>query len=605
MTQDLAGNAYSWEQLELRFTWPEQTVYELIRPVVLFGQTAAERSRQTGRPARTIRQQVQRFNEQGLRSFCPDQPPTPWQWLPKGQLPDHIKEYLVRLRAEYSKLSVGEIGRICQLCFGRKPDDKTIRKLLNTFPMPVLTTRRFAFYSEMASPGAGRMAIVTLFDEGWSVKSIAGYLRVSRPTVYATLKRRAEAEAEAQTGSAIQNMAKVLADKSHARKDGLRKVNLRTIRAVHTLSQNPLLGKYRVSAALMQQGIELSPASCGLLLRRLRQTQPVSTDQNLQSLNNTNNKIKKEFPYHSQRRHQYWSVDVRYIEKHKLGEKPFYVISILENYSRAILASAVSRSQDEKAWLAVLYEAIRVHGIPEVLVSDSGSIFLANRSKQIYEKLGIRKEQIQRRQAWQNLIETQWNVQRRMADYHFGRAADWEAVLAVHRNWWLDFNYQEHWAHKGQAPHRRSPAAVLGWVRGKLCEQARLEEIFYGSSHQRKFSCAGYVRFRNWKVYGELGLARSLGQVRLLGEKLSVEFNKQTLAEYSFEYAPDKQSLTKLSCSQLYDTIYRSPQLNLWSEQQIKWYKVLQCARITHRPNKKSQNLYQQLTFFEIYDVAS
>ena len=30
-----------WPILQTRFTWPEQLVYELIRPVVLFGQTPA------------------------------------------------------------------------------------------------------------------------------------------------------------------------------------------------------------------------------------------------------------------------------------------------------------------------------------------------------------------------------------------------------------------------------------------------------------------------------------------------------------------------------------------------------------------------------------
>lgn len=37
-----------WEQLELLCAWPEQVRYELIRPMALFGASAAERSRQTG-----------------------------------------------------------------------------------------------------------------------------------------------------------------------------------------------------------------------------------------------------------------------------------------------------------------------------------------------------------------------------------------------------------------------------------------------------------------------------------------------------------------------------------------------------------------------------
>jgi hypothetical protein len=36
-----------WQQLELRFTNPTQRTYELIRPVVLFGQSPRERAQET------------------------------------------------------------------------------------------------------------------------------------------------------------------------------------------------------------------------------------------------------------------------------------------------------------------------------------------------------------------------------------------------------------------------------------------------------------------------------------------------------------------------------------------------------------------------------
>jgi len=37
-----------WQQLRLLAEWPEQEAYELIRPIVLFGQSPAERAKQTG-----------------------------------------------------------------------------------------------------------------------------------------------------------------------------------------------------------------------------------------------------------------------------------------------------------------------------------------------------------------------------------------------------------------------------------------------------------------------------------------------------------------------------------------------------------------------------
>jgi putative transposase len=70
-------------------------------------------------------------------------------------------------------------------------------------------------------------------------------------------------------------------------------------------------------------------------------------------------------------------------------DKPVYVISVLENYSRALLASVISPRQDLAAYLIVLRAAIEARGAPDVLVSESGSIFRANPARAIYRALGI------------------------------------------------------------------------------------------------------------------------------------------------------------------------------------------------------------------------
>jgi putative transposase len=43
-----------WQQLQFQLDWPEQSKYELIRPVVVFGRPPVELARQTGVSARTI-----------------------------------------------------------------------------------------------------------------------------------------------------------------------------------------------------------------------------------------------------------------------------------------------------------------------------------------------------------------------------------------------------------------------------------------------------------------------------------------------------------------------------------------------------------------------
>ena len=132
-------------------------------------------------------------------------------------------------------------------------------------------------------------------------------------------------------------------------------------------------------------------------------------------------------PFAAAYRHHYWSVDVRYIEDHgSATSKPVYVISILENFSRALLASVLSPRQDLTAYLIVLRAAIEAHGAPEVLVSDGGSIFKAKQAQAIYARAGDRaSSQIDSGQPWQNYIETHFNVMRRMADHHYAHATTW------------------------------------------------------------------------------------------------------------------------------------------------------------------------------------
>lgn len=119
----------------------------------------------------------------------------------------------------------------------------------------------------------------------------------------------------------------------------------------------------------------------------------------------------KPLPFQATQPHEYWFFDIRYLDHH-LGDFKVYSITLLDGYSRAILASLLSRSQDLAAVLMVLYAAIRQHGVPAALVTDSGGVFLAHHAQRIYAALGIRKAEIARRQAWQSLIEANFGVLR-------------------------------------------------------------------------------------------------------------------------------------------------------------------------------------------------
>lgn len=182
----------------------------------------------------------------------------------------------------------------------------------------------------------------------------------------------------------------------------MRKVTLAAIEEVRKLARNPQIGAFRVHAALKQKGFELSRATCGRILARVREIYGYDKPK-------IGGGAKRIMPFAASRHHEYWTADVRYLDmldERLLTEGMVYTIAIIENYSRAVLASSVTRRQDLNAFLAFLYRAVQEYGPPEAFVTDSGSIFLANRAQAIYRALGIRKVEIEKGQPWQSYIES-------------------------------------------------------------------------------------------------------------------------------------------------------------------------------------------------------
>ncbi len=560
-----------WRQLQLLVQFPEQLGYELVRPVVLFGLSPAERARQTNTPQRTLYRQAARFETEGMASLFA---PTREQ---RRHLPLEIRQAIVALKAEYPLFRPHQIATICEVRFGRRPGARTIKRILATESHPGAVTRRYPPYHQIPEAAERRLAVIRLHSEGWTKQNIAGYLEVSRETIHTTLRRWIE---EGVYG---------LDDKSHARRPGVNKVDLQTIALVRELQENPELGAFRMHAALRQVGIELSPRTCGRILARNRELYGLPKPAR-------GRKEPKTMPFRASRRHQYWTVDIRYLE-HGIDDERVYCITILENYSRAVLASAVSHRQNLTAYLMVLHAAIHQHGVPEALVSDGGGVFRATPrgcpARQIYQTLGISKVEIARRQPWQSYIETQFNVQRRMADWHFRQAENWSELKAAHDRWVVDFNYQSHWAHRHREDGRHSPAEVLGWVSGRQYTPDVLHRAFYTSRFGRRLNRAGYLRFRHWRLYGERGLAGQAAAVWLYGEQLTVAFADEALAEYRVSYQPGQRQFNAVVEAQLFETPYRSPQLSFWERDELEWFSVIRvppyATRHRHLPLNTAQ----------------
>jgi putative transposase len=566
-----------WQQLQFQLDWPEQTRYELIRPVVVFGAPPVERAQQTGVSARTIYRRVSRFDDLGMQSLFEAEPVED-----KRALPVAIRQTIVQLKAEYPPFRANELATICEVRFERRPSRTTIKKILATEPAPAGAQRRFPRYAEMADPTERRGAILRLHAEGWNIASIAGYLGTTRRRVYETMKRWWQ---EGPAG---------LEDKAPIPHQVATKTTLWAMNEARKLQQNPELGAFHLRVALKQLGIILSTRTCGRILARNRK---------LYGLRGPEAKPRepKAMPFKADRRHQYWTTDIRYLD-HQLGGGNVYCISILENYSRLVVASTLSRTQDTTAFLAVLLMAVREYGAPDTLVSDGGGVFRAKRVMTIYKELGIAKEQIARRQPWQSYIETAFNVQRRMADWDFGRAQTWQELQELHAAWVHDYNTQEHWAHQKRQDGRRSPKDVLGWHTGRQREEEELARIFAPARFWRRVDQQGYVRFRNWRLYGERSLVGRSAMVWLTEEHLTLQYGEDPLAHYAVSHRRDRRQLASVTSQVLYATRFRSPQPLLPEVGFDYWQAAIPQPR-RHR-RRRSERRSPQALLFDLEDAV-
>src|SRR5215216_5027273 len=576
---------HEWELLLPLFEWPEQERYEQIRPLVLFDAWVAARANEVGTSASTLYRRLDRFAEEGMESLF-DAPAAK-----RRRLPLAVRRLIVDLKAEYPRFNLNEIANVVRAAFGTKPDVRSVARVLQEEPLPLKIVRNYPPYHESEDPREGRAAIVALRLEGWSAKAIAGYLGVHHSTVYRALVRW---KARGFEG---------LADGSPGMPPGVRKADFAAVEAIRRLAQNPGLGAFSVHAAMRQMGFDLSRATCGRILAQVREVYGYEKPGDGAG-------SARAMPFAASGRHEVWSADVRHLDMVDAGlvGGKAYSVTVMDNYSRAILASAVTRRQDLSAFLSVLYRAVEKHGAPGTLVTDSGSVFLSKRAKAVYAKLGVSKEEIEKGRPWQNYSETTFGIQRRMADWHFARAESWAELAEAHDRFVLDYNAQEHFAHQRREDGRRSPGEVLSWISGIRFHPEDLERAFFSERFSRVLDASGYATLMRWRLYGEEALAGKEANLWLLENTLTLEHAGEPLSAYEVAHdaagSPDDARgrsgrLAAVRKPTLFETSYVAGQMRLFSLAETLgedgWLKVLRLRDYAPRSSRQPEMLQQVL----------
>jgi transposase len=169
-----------------QFIDPIQHDYEVIRPIVLFAETAAERSRQTGVERTVVGDKARRFVLEGMLGLTDRRAETAGR---KGHTyPDAIAGYIVYLKQLYPPIHLRELARIVQRKFGYKTNHHTLKRFLAPYDTPLQLELDLPTFATFADAYQARWTVVRMAAEGWNKKSIAACLKLSRAHVYTILE---------------------------------------------------------------------------------------------------------------------------------------------------------------------------------------------------------------------------------------------------------------------------------------------------------------------------------------------------------------------------------------------------------------------------------
>lgn len=556
--ENLLVGLETFDQLRLIVSDPAQERYEVARPLLL-GQplTATQRAQQTHKHAQTVRGYVRRFEREGMRGLFDEEPALVPQ---RGTVSEAVRQEVLRLKTLYPPLHLREIANIVYATLGTRIDHKVVRRILDQQPVGLQGRLPLPKFHDYKEPYQARVEVIKLYYRGWNIKSISGFLGVSRQHIYNLLERF---EQEAFAGLVTRPLGA-----RHPR----RKLYLPLLKKIADLQKEyPLIGRFHLWDWLLPEDkANLSERTVGRAMAFNRLVQEELSRQ-------APDKPAKPHPFKAKTWHQYWFIDHRFLEK--IEGVQYYSLCILEGYSRAFLAGVVLATQARGPVLKLLYETVAKWGAPAAIVSDRGAAFISQDYDRCCSRLGIRVEHIEKRQSWQNLIETHFNVQRIMADHQFARCRQEDELQHEHARFLDRYNRSRHRAHLSRRDGKRTPQEVLAWVQGEPLSTRQMSRAFRELLWTRTLDRAGYVVVQNYYLYAERAASRQRVCLWLWDDTLRIDCRDELLASYPCTYDVQRGELCQVQEPTLHPNHFAQQQPPLLVVNADQWQRLSRLQR--------------------------
>ena len=568
-------------QLQLGFVDQTQRRYEVIRPLVLFAdRTAGQRARETLTHPDTVRKLQRRFQHQGMLGLLPSDVEVIIRER-ATRIPDAVRQEIDRLKALYDGFHYRELARILLVKVGYSIDDKTVKKLWQQSAVSQHVQLDRWDYHTHPDRYQARLQVVKLYYQGWEKVSISRFLKVSRPTVDAWI-RRFEAE----------HFAGLVGKRPGPQAP--RKVWLPLmVQVYHLQKAHPDAGEFRIWSLLAQPNVGVRTIGRVMALNKLVYDDiPHVPKRGVKPAPGPH-------PYKVSPRHQYWFIDGRRMDFALDGVR-WWSLIILEGYSRTMLAGAMAPTEATWVALMVLYTACLRYGAPMCLVSDSGGAYTSADFEAVCTRLQIQHETIVSTQgeSYLNWMETHFNIQRRLYDYQFSLARTPAELEQRHQAFIQRYNTT---AHQGLLKDRRVPpipVEVLGTARGRVYTPEELARHFSQAVVPRTTNRYGCVTLHSYHFYVEEGLPQTQVLLWVAGEQLRAAFENVILAEYHCRYDWQDRKVKDIREGIFHHTRYASPQralIPLTPQESLVIYR----ARASRRRGPRLAPA-QQLLLFEL-----
>jgi transposase len=531
-------------QLQMSFTDPTQRRYEVIRPLLLFeDRTATHRAQETATHPDTVRTFMRRFRQQGLLGLLPDQIEVSTRGR-ASRVPEAVRQEIAQLKALYRGFHYREVVRMIFYKCGYHLHPNTVKQLWQQRPPVVQGELALGDYHGQRDRYQARVQVIKLYYQGWNKLSISRVFHVSRPTVDRWIHRF---EAEHFAG---------LVDKSCAPKAPARKVWFPVMVAVyHLQKRHPDAGGFRIWSLLARTDVSFRTVERIMALNR--QVYDVIPHGRTQDAK----KAPTPHPYKATAPHEFWFIDGRKMDFALDGVK-WWSLILLDGYSRTMLAGAVVPAEASWVALMVLYTACLRYGAPQTVISDSGGAYISDDFEAVCQRLQIHHEPIVSTQgeSYKNLMETHFNVQRRLFDYQFSLTTTPAEFEQVHQTFMETYNTT---AHQGLLKEKFDPPiplVVLGEAKGRTYSPEELGRKFSHALFPRIANRYGCVTLHSYHFYVEAGVPRTQLLLWVYGEQLRAVLNNVVLAEYHCHYDWREHKVTDIRDGVFYATRFASPQ---------------------------------------------